>query len=535
MFNLHAHVCLSSTVLLISLFITQPVAAISPTVTIPPGIVIGTTTTLPSVTAVVNKYLGIPFAASPPRRFLPPAPPASWSKPLMANSFKDTCLQQFNYPEASRNFSLYLNQVPPPAPVESEDCLYLNVFVPATATSASGLAVMFWIYGGNLQSGTATYPFYDGSSFAANQNVIMVTHNYRTNVFGFPNSPELPLDSENLGFLDQRMALQWVQQNIRYFGGDPSKVTIFGESAGGYSVKQLLTSPPHPLPFHAAILESETVLLFANGTVSWESLVAAVNCTSAASHIDCVRSVSATTIQTAIEVAALTFPPVVDNKTESGNVSSAFTFHTAAHVPILIGTNSQEGRLFAYAEGLEGPLGITTFLNATFPGQSSLQASVAAAYPLTVYQTAYFAISAIITDLFFTCPISELANLADDSGYAVWRYYFNASFPDLQLFPNAGAFHTSEIPLVFGTYETLLPDVSPTPQEEALSKYMQTAWARFAKNPLKGPGWPRLRANGGRDLGDLGSNGADGEVTIRQAMVDYHCPLYRSIIVGEGL
>ena len=95
--------------------------------------------------------------------------------------------------------------------------------------------MLFWIYGGSLQFGTAGQASYDGSSFAANQDVIVVTTNYRTNVFGFSNSPQIPFGQQNSGFLDQRQALTWVSENIAQFGGNPSGVTIFGESAGGYS------------------------------------------------------------------------------------------------------------------------------------------------------------------------------------------------------------------------------------------------------------------------------------------------------------
>ena len=115
---------------------------------------------------------------------------------------------------------------------------------------------MFWIYGGALQFGNAGQPAYDGSYLASFEDVIVVSFNYRTNVFGFPASPELALTNRNLGFYDQRLALSWVQTNIAQFGGNPKKVTLFGESAGALSVDALITTSPKNPPFRAAILQS---------------------------------------------------------------------------------------------------------------------------------------------------------------------------------------------------------------------------------------------------------------------------------------
>lgn len=164
----------------------------------------------------------------------------------------------------------------------SEDCLYLNVFVPLNATSTSKLPVLFSIYGGNLQSGSGSFAVYNGVPFAAHQNVIVVTPNYRLGVFGFTPSPEL--DQKNPGFLDQRLALSWVHENIASFGGDPDAVTIEGQSAGAYSVKQLWANPPDPLPFRAAIMQSQSLTLPSDG---WPALTQLLNCSEAYSPLVC--------------------------------------------------------------------------------------------------------------------------------------------------------------------------------------------------------------------------------------------------------
>jgi carboxylesterase type B len=168
-----------------------------PTAIIESGIVAGTTTTLSTSTITVNKFLGIPFGA-PPVRFSPPQPPAPWQSTYDASEYKPACIQKFNYPEALRNRIIEWANTPGPPAEESEDCLNLNVFTPASATEGSK-AVLFWIHGGSFSYGSGSLPLYDGSSFAANHDVVVVTINYRTNVFGFPGAPSLLEIEKNLG------------------------------------------------------------------------------------------------------------------------------------------------------------------------------------------------------------------------------------------------------------------------------------------------------------------------------------------------
>lgn len=151
----------------------------APTVTIDAGVLHGTTTSLPAATASINKFLGVPFAKSPPERFAPPESPGTFSAPINATAWSPACIQQFVYPLSSQEFTEAVFNNPPPA--ESEDCLYLNVYAPSTPAPSDGRAVMFWIYGGGLQFGNAGQPAYDGSAFASYEDVIIVTANYRTN------------------------------------------------------------------------------------------------------------------------------------------------------------------------------------------------------------------------------------------------------------------------------------------------------------------------------------------------------------------
>ncbi|PHH69000.1 hypothetical protein CDD83_5863 [Cordyceps sp. RAO-2017] len=161
-------------------------------VTMPAGRVMGQST------GTTHNYFGIPFAA-PPERFEPPRAARRWKGTYDATRHKPACVQKFRYPHDARNRTMSWFNSPPPPGGESEDCLYLNVFAPAGATSGSNKAVMFWVFGGGFSFGSGMLPLYDGTSFAENQDVIVVTPNYRTNIFGFPGSPDKPDGEQNLG------------------------------------------------------------------------------------------------------------------------------------------------------------------------------------------------------------------------------------------------------------------------------------------------------------------------------------------------
>ncbi|KAF2811682.1 alpha/beta-hydrolase [Mytilinidion resinicola] len=496
--------------LLTSLFVSSAtVLAALPTVTISGGTLVGTTTTLPSATASVNKFLGIPFAAVPTStlRFATPQPAPTYGT-IQANKWKPACMQQF-----TKLFDT-------PDPGESEDCLYLNVYVPSTGST--GKAVMFWIYGGDLQYGTASMPLYDGSSFAAFQDVIVVAANYRTNIFGFPHSSEIGSTQWNVGFYDQRLALQWVQSNIAAFGGDPAKVTIFGESSGATSVDRLVTTMPNNTPFRAAIMESGTSSVTpgsaSNSTDSteWNNLASGLGCSVTPPNLGCMQKIAATNIKSAIEARYTNngayinygFPPIQDGVTNLVNPEAARLAGNIAKVPVLQGTNAQEGRLFSASFNGQNGLNLQYFVDNYIRGSND--ADIVAAYPVPgTYPDQDSATAQCWTEWVYQCPASVVT--ADDAtaGIPAWRYYFNASFANYGSVPgftNRGVYHTIELPIVFGTY----PSSGATAQEIALSSYVQTAWATFAKNPDGGPdpAWPKVSTgSGGAYIGILGNSG----------------------------
>ncbi|KAL6706357.1 hypothetical protein ACN47E_005647 [Coniothyrium glycines] len=542
--------------------------AAAPSVTIEAGIVVGKTTDLPAAAGTVNQFLGIPFAQSPPERFSPPRAVSHSSTTINATAFKPACLQQFRYPLESSQVTQSIFNNPPPR--ESEDCLYLNVYAPATPAGGKGRAVLFWIYGGSLQFGTAGIPSYDGSSFAAYEDVIVVTTNYRTNVFGFPASPELALTGRNLGFLDQRFALQWVQKNIHAFGGDPAKVTLFGESAGAFSIDSLLTSfgKNDKPPFRAAILQSGQYSYRSappsSSLPAWNNLTAQLGCPGTySSNLTCVRAANATKIQNIINVSSLIFEPVADNVTLVTNPAARRLSGNIWHIPVLGGTNSQEGRVFTIGQN-----NLTTFLQTTFGRTApALIPVLKAAYPVGTAGIIndYDAIAQIVTEITFQCPQALWANATASIGIPTWRYYFNASFYNTQGFPALGSYHASEIPLVFGTYN----QVNTTTQEYALSQTLQGAWAKFAKNPARGPGWNPI-ATGARGtvlqgayaqaaggiyknqsasivagdwnlgvFGDVGNARGSGVTVLPQSQLDYRCkllqPVFEAVVGAAGI
>ncbi|CAN9222284.1 unnamed protein product [Alternaria alternata] len=467
-------------------------------------------------------------------------------------------------PLSSSQFTQAVFNNPPPE--ESEDCLYLNVYAPATPPGGAGRAVMFWVYGGSLQFGNAGQDTYDGSSFAAYEDVIVVTTNYRTNVFGFPASPELPLAARNLGFLDQRFALDWVQRNIHAFGGDASKVTIFGESAGAFSIDALLTSFPKESspPFRAAILQSGQysyrVAPQTSSVPAWNNLTATLGCPGThESNLTCVRAANATTVRNIINQNSLVFNPIADNTTLVSNPAARRLSGDIAHIPVLGGTNAQEGRVFQV-----GQTNLTAYLQATFGILApALIPKIEAAYPIgsNGLTNDYDVISQISTEITFQCPQALWANATASVGIPTWRYYYNASFVNTQAYPQLGAYHASEIPLVFRTYER----ANTTTQEYALAQFMQSTWARFAKNPYAGPGWNAIGTGaegnvlvGAYDLvmgglyqdqnatvtegdwslgvlGDVRNVRGSGVTVLPQSSLDYRCSLFRPIfeaIVG---
>jgi carboxylesterase type B len=342
---------------------------------------------------------------------------------------------------------------------------------------------------------------------------------------------ELPLTQRNLGFLDQRLALDWVQRNIRSFGGDPGRVTLFGQSAGAASVDELVTTFPVNPPFHAAIMESGQSSFYVNPTnspASWDFLISQLNCTTP-DKLACARAAPASLLKMIEEVNSIPFRPVADNFTSLRYPEAARKAGRIAPVPIMTGTTYNDGSIFTI-----GQTDTASFLQTIFPNQTAFQNLLNATYaigtPGITDQTSQ--IATIYTDFIFHCPAAFLANHSAIH-FPTWRYLYNASFPNIQIVPgfDAGVYHSSEIGLVFGTYGLFTGNGGPTSNERQLSMVMQKAWADFAKNPTMGPrpDWqqvPSVEVIGGP--GGKTSNG-DFLMSSSQTKLDGRCEVFRAI------
>ncbi len=430
----------------------------------------------------VNVWRGIPFAAPPvgELRFRAPQPPEPWDTVREAVEFGPAAHQ----PPSSSSIRFGGTQ-----PVFSEDCLYLNVWAPASGQEL--LPVMVWIHGGTFLTGAGSQPMFNGASMAEAGNVIVVTVNYRLGPFGFLHlSPFGPFES-NLGLLDQIAALQWVQDNIAAFGGDPKRVTVFGESAGSMSIAALLAMPAAKGLFAGAIMQSGAAqtLKPQQGAQIAEAFLAElggdVNLLQAVPAQDILTAAAKMAYRLSGDSLSLLFQPLIDPQTLPVEPAEAVAGGAAGGIPLMIGTNLHEGHLF-FRGDREGA-GFDQSLKALelMLGVDNL-AELASHYPKNWEGQA-----ALMTDLYFWD--SSIAFAERQLPHApVWMYRFDWTIPGHPLLDKA--IHGAEIYYVFNTIDLLHQyGVSVSPEMAALAAQMQAAWTAFAHRSspeAAGLDWP---------------------------------------------
>ena len=474
-------------------------AAIADPVRVEQGLLAGTA----GASADIRVYRGIPFAAPPvgDLRWKAPQPAAAWQGTRQATEFSNACWQT-QYPAAA---AIYQAKLPP----LSEDCLYLNIWTSAKSAK-DRLPVMVWIHGGGFTRGFSGTKSYDGE-ILARKGAVIVTINYRLGVFGFFAHPDLSAESEhhvsgNYALLDQIAALQWVQKNIAAFGGDPSQVTIFGESAGSWAVNALMASPLAKGLFQRAIGESggsfSPMKTLADAEKEGEKLASSflpaptavkdeAGQTAAPKNI--LKALRARSAEELLKAAELeTVRPLVDGWVLPQDVATIFSQGRQNDVPLIVGYNADEGTTLA-PQGAN--LKAILFVGGIHQRYGAYADPMLKIYPAASDEQAVTSFYSAYRDQVFGWEMRTWARLAAKTGHQpAYLYYFSRRPPGPQS-AKLRAFHASEIAYVFGNFAW------PFPWEDAdkkLSDVITSYWVNFATtgNPNGGNliKWPAYNA-----------------------------------------
>ncbi|KAH9475727.1 Lipase 3 [Psilocybe cubensis] len=486
-----------------------------PTVTSGPVVKLNYGSFQGQVSGNVETFLGMPFAAPPigNLRFAPPQPPVKFKGIRQASNFGAACFQQSTNASALGPLAAIINELiangsPGPA-VVSEDCLFINVVKPANIPPGKTLPVLFWIYGGGFEAGDTS--FNPGNtvvsrSIALGEPVIYVSANYRLSALGWLASKEVKeAGLGNAGLRDQRFAMQWVQDHIRFFGGDPKRVTIWGESAGAISVgSHLVINDGNPAGlFHGAVMESGSPVPMQDITSKqpvFDQLVASTGCTGQKDPIQCMRAVPFDKFAEAMNLTpnlfsfsslAIPWQPTIDGEIIVRDPQVSIQKGLYAKVPLITGDCDDEGTLFSLSNG-----NITTndeFLaymqSNYFRGLISNDdlAAVGAAYPDDITAGSPFdtgtanaitpefkRLAAVQGDLIFQAPRRFFLQTASTT-----QPTFAFLFKRGKATPLLGSFHGSDIPEFYGSGTA--PDFIGT---DGLVNFANTGNPSLPKNPI---------------------------------------------------
>lgn len=474
----------------------------------------------------VAVFRGIPYAAPPVGRgrWSPPEPVPAWGgvrdalkdgpiaiqRQTMIETFMDGLVRGQGWSRSRVAATKGLIAVAP-RPKQDEDCLYLTVRTPQLDPAAA-LPVMVWIHGGDHQDGSSIDPYYTSNALAGH-GVVAVAINYRLGLMGYFAHPELADESDhgvsgNYGTLDQIAALEWVRDNIAAFGGDPSNVTVFGESAGGESVLHLMTSPLADGLFHRAVAQSpgstgqmihlrEPFLDYDSAETTSLAFARALGLTGPG-QVERLRRVSTNALYALVRSAPRLGDhfPTIDGHVLPESPLAAFAHGRQAQVPLLIGTNADEGTLILPT--LRSAPMVEYRYRPRNPGR--LQDEIAAAFGddlprlLELYPGLDRGDTAagieFCGDHLFGARAYWYARHHHAAGQPTWLYLFTRTPPSPG--QTAGAFHAAEIPFVHGSNVPIFP---MTDADKRLAVDMQRYWTAFARTgnpngPRTAPAWP---------------------------------------------
>ena len=477
-------------------------AAIEGPVTVTGGRVSG----MPGRDRSVVVFKGIPFAAPPvlDRRWREPGPVVPWQGVRRADAFGASCIQTIVAERKPWTHEFMTHGE------ISEDCLFLNVWS-AAASPSERRPVFVYIYGGGFNEGSGAVPVYDGEGLAR-KGLVVVTFNYRVGVLGFLAHPELskertPGASGNYGLLDQIAALRWVQQNIRAFGGDPDRVTIAGQSAGGMAVHSLIASPLARGLFHRAIVQSGGSSVGGGGiSLGSRALTEAeaegrtfAEAKGAASLAD-LRAMSWQTLMEPPAAAPgggaaprLRFAPIVDGYVLPASVREAVAAGRQHDVPTLTGANLGE------LGGIGGPpaaMTVESFVSRARRQYDAMADEFMALYPAANDEQAAAAQIQSSRDQAMVSMYLWARQRSTTAKTKAYTYLWDHALPG----PDAarfGAFHSSEVPYVLNTL--YMSDRPFTPADQPIADMMSSYWANFAATgDPNGAGLPRWDAVGDR-------------------------------------
>ncbi len=456
-------------------------------------------------TGAVRQFLGIPYAAPPvgALRFRAPQPAAPWTDVRDATTPGSACTQMLPVVNAE---------------IGSEDCLVLNVYAPDPAPRRKA-PVMVWIHGGGFTVGSGTDN--DPTRLVARTGVVVVSVNYRLGAFGFLGHPALTAEDPdgatgNAGLQDQQAALRWVKDNVAAFGGNPKRITIFGESAGGMSVCAHLLSPRSKKLFRRAIIQSGPcdgqLPPRAAAEAQGGRLAATLGCDAAADVLACLRALPARDVLRALPGDSnfifdfsVAWIPVADGVVLPADPPAALRRGRVNRVPLIDGVTRDEGRLFV---GLAyNSRGTRLAADAWAPTLDDYFGAargpqVRAQYPLADYPDPGAAFGQAVGDAILACPALRGAQaLARHMPVYVYEFThdpnpFILPMPGIAL----GAFHSAELPYVFAGPVQSSGAIRFTPDEEHLVDAITGAWTRFAATGRPGQGWPRWNARARKHL-----------------------------------